>query len=366
MEKCQNNWRNGYRRKSLNNFIKNENMGVKNNNPKNSIIIEGLWGLGKTLIAKRYCEKFDYKFVAEPMHTEEERFEEIKDVDSWYINQHTKRLSYLRDSEKIFLERSILSSFAFLHSLKKRFPDIALIDDLKKIIQKKKVLVVYLRSENKKKLNNLTHFKKYSEVIRGIISNFELRSRYENWYENMLPKKYGITPFILNVFDQDNIRRSVGEIANEINLVLRCNRIAQVNVVCFAKLFKDSKNIKILILKRNEEKGGFWQTITGGVHIGEDLRDAAQREVFEEIGISCDKTELFLTPLAYSFMGDDGYFLKEYVFGCEINDPEKIRISKEHDSVEWVDFNEATGRVAYENNKKAIDAVVKKIGSQAI
>lgn len=364
MEKCQNNRRNVHRGENLNNFIKNEDMEVKINNPKNSIIIEGLWGLGKTSVAKRYCERFGYKLISEPIHTKDEKIEEIKDIDFWYINQHAKRLSYLQDFEKIFLERSIFSSFAFLHSLNKRLPDVALINYLKRIIQEKRVLVVYLRAKNKRKPEDITCFEKYSEAIKGILSNPQLKLHYGNWYENILPKKYGVTPFILDILSQNNTYRTTDEIANEINLVLRCNRVAQVNIVCFTRLPKAPENIKILILKRNKEKGGFWQTITGGVYVGEDLRDTAQRELFEEIGVFCDNTRLFLTPLTYSFMGDDGYFLSEYVFGYEISDPKKIRISDEHDSMKWVYCNEAINRVAYENNKKAISIVVKKIDSQ--
>lgn len=340
-------------------------MGIKINNPKSSIIIEGLWGLGKTSVAKRYCEIFGYKLITEPIHTSSDaKCEEIKDIDFWYINQHVKRMSYLRDFEKMFLERSVFSSFAFLYSLKKQLPDAVLIDYLRRIIQKKNVLVVYLRAKNKKEQKDIAYFEKYSKEITGILSDLQMKSRYENWYENILPKKYGVTPFILDILDQNNAYRSTDKIVNEINLVLRCNRVAQINIVCFTRLSKASKDIKILVLKRNKKRGGFWQTITGGVHVGEGLRDTARRELFEEVGVFCDDAELFLTPLTYSFMGNDGYFLNEYVFGYEISDYKKVRISDEHDSMEWVDFNEAINRVAYENNKKAISVVVKKIDSQ--
>jgi len=160
---------------------------------------------------------------------------------------------------------------------------------------------------------------------------------------------------VITAITKNDFLRSADK--KETDLKLKYNRIAQVNVVCFTKSRKNIDNVQVLVLKRNKKKGGFWQTITGGVHVGEDLRDAAKREVFEEIGLS-DEIYLFPTTLSYSFMGDDGYMLKEYVFGCEISDTSKMKISDEHDSFEWMCPQEAKERVFYDNNKQAIDAVM--------
>ena len=138
----------------------------------------------------------------------------------------------------------------------------------------------------------------------------------------------------------------------------RADRVAQVNVVCFTR--DEKGGIKILTLKRNEQKGGFWQAVTGGVHTGEDYLAAARREAAEETGISDCK--VFETPLSYSFMGDDGYELTEYVFGCEIKDPSLVKLSGEHTAFEWLSPEEAKNRMKYEDNKTAVDAVCKKIG----
>jgi 8-oxo-dGTP pyrophosphatase MutT (NUDIX family) len=333
-------------------------MSIKNNNPENSIIVEGLWNVGKTSIARSYCEKFGYTLLSEPMHTHQDEVPAIKDIDLWYIDQHKKRADLLQDSKKVFSERSILSSFAFLYALDRPLPDKNLINYLRDIIQKNTILIVYIRSEklvvSKKDINS----KVYSEDIQNILENPKASLRYENWYNDILPREYGISPLVVNVTGQEGISRSVTDMANEINLVLKCNRIAQINVVCFARSKSNADDLQILVLKRNQQKGGFWQTITGGVHIGENLYNAAKREVMEEIGLF-DDVSLFPTRLSYSFMGDDGYMLKEYVFGCEVSDPSKIQISEEHDSFEWMHPQKAVDRVAYENNKQAINSVIK-------
>ncbi len=137
----------------------------------------------------------------------------------------------------------------------------------------------------------------------------------------------------------------------------KANRVAQVNVVCFTR--DEKGDIKILVLKRNEKKGGFWQAVTGGVHSGEDYLAAAKREVAEETGIK--DSEVFQTELSYSFTGDDGHELAEYVFGCEIKEPSRVKLSEEHTALEWLSPEEAKNRMKYGDNRRAIDAVCKKI-----
>lgn len=43
--------------------------------------------------------------------------------------------------------------------------------------------------------------------------------------------------------------------------------------------------LQVLLIKRIEQDGGFWQTVTGGLDDGEKLDDAVRREVSEETGI---------------------------------------------------------------------------------
>lgn len=334
-------------------------MSIKNNNPENSIIIEGLWNAGKTSIAQSYCEQFGYTLLLEPMHTYQDEFPIIKDINLWYVEQHKKRADILHNSTNIFAERSLFSSFAFLYALEKPLPDNNLISSLGSIIQKNAILVVYIQIEQSLLLKRDIEYKDYSKDIKNILENPKVRARYEDWYNNILPLEYGISPLVVSATQKEGTCRSVTDMINDIQITLKCNRIAQVNVVCFVKSQTNTDNLQVLVLKRNQQKGGFWQTITGGVHVGENLHDAARREVLEEIGLSGDNVRLFPTTLSYSFMGDDGYMLKEYVFGCEISDSSRIQISYEHDSFEWIHPQEAINRVAWDGNKQAIDFVIK-------
>ncbi|HUX36222.1 MAG TPA: NUDIX domain-containing protein [Candidatus Paceibacterota bacterium] len=329
-------------------------MSIKNPNPVNPIILEGLWGLGKTSLAQAYCGKYGYEFMPEPFHTRDSKAGEIKDLDGWYLEQHKDRQQFFKQSTLV--ERSVLSSFAFRYALEQALPDASYLESLKKDMEKAGALLVYLK-ENVPFATGHNGAGEYSAEIEKILLNEKAQKRYDEWYTDILPRCYGILPFILKV-SADGSRKPVESLADEIHTVLAANRMAQTNVVCFTR---DEKwDIKILTLKRNEQKGGFWQTITGGVHIGEDPLAAASREALEEIGIS--NAEIFWTPLSYFFMGDDGYELSEYVFGCEIKEPSRARLSDEHTAFEWLEPEDAKKRVKYDNNKLAIDAIYKKIG----
>jgi len=335
-------------------------MSIKVPQPDNPIILEGLWGLGKSQLAHAYSHKYNYELVSEPLHTNHPESKVFKDLSDWYVKAHKKQEFYLNKSLPVIMERSILSTFAFLYALKRPVPHHLYISSFQHLIENKKILVVYLKFNEDFSSWEHEDLKRYSDDIQEILTKKEVRARYQEWYEKILPQKYGILPFQLRV-SKRGIRRETNKLINDIYLALACNRIAQINTVCFKKA-SIKEEMQILILKRSINKGNFFQTVTGGIHIGESPLNAAIRETSEELGIPKEAINPFWTPLTYSFMGDDGYELDEYVFGCEINDPSFIHISKEHDSFEWVNIDQAKQMVKFENNKNAINEVYKKIG----
>lgn len=334
-------------------------MAIKLSDPRNPILLEGLWTLGKTAFAQAYCGKYHYTFIPEPFHTHTHKSKEIKNLDAWYLNEHARRQRFLNEGRAVVVERSILSTFAFCYALKKPLPDDSYLFSLRELIQRKSVLVVYLKAEENLLPNKEGILQDYSDEIRRILLDKEAWRRYDKWYTDILPYEYGITPFVLRV-SNNGVRRSMNQMIDDTHLVLACNRVAQVNVVCF---HENTEGIRILVLKRNQKKGGFWQTITGGIHPGEGLLQTAQREVFEETRLGKGKASISEAHISYSFPGNDGYLLDEYVFAADVGDPAKIKISEEHEKFEWLDVGDAEQRVAYENNKTAIRAVYKKISS---
>lgn len=99
-------------------------------------------------------------------------------------------------------------------------------------------------------------------------------------------------------------------------------RIAQVEIIVFKII--DNK-VLFLLLKRNEQKGGFWQPITGGVHEGEDLIQAVSRELEEETGIT-KYLRLIENVHYFEFYANELGMLKEYVFGIQVVPDTNIKL----------------------------------------
>ena len=104
-----------------------------------------------------------------------------------------------------------------------------------------------------------------------------------------------------------------------------------------------------LLLKRIESIGGFWQGVTGAPEKGEELLDAAKRELLEET--SYIPNFVFQTDFSYKILVEEKFNknypegvkeIPEYVFVARINQPDLPSIDpQEHEDWKWCSFNEA-------------------------
>jgi 8-oxo-dGTP pyrophosphatase MutT (NUDIX family) len=152
----------------------------------------------------------------------------------------------------------------------------------------------------------------------------------------------------------------------EINLInkspnLRRNKMKTNNQVEVIVYRVDAReNLQVLILKRNPQKGGFWQPITGNVNADESFEEAALRELLEETGISQPK-KLVNTDYSFSFF-DDGRDQYEEIFGAEVGMDTPIRLSEEHSELAWVSPEDAIANyLKYPGNKEGIRRLIKKL-----
>lgn len=101
-------------------------------------------------------------------------------------------------------------------------------------------------------------------------------------------------------------------------------------------------NRKLLILKRADDdvqKPGIWEVPGGRIDDNEDLILGLMRETKEETGleIRVDK-EISIRH----FTRDDGQKIEMHIFLCKaINDINKMNLSEEHISFEWIDIKNA-------------------------
>ncbi len=129
----------------------------------------------------------------------------------------------------------------------------------------------------------------------------------------------------------------------------------QVQAILFRKI---NGKIEYLLLKTTPEREDFWQPVTGGVEEGETEVEALKREVWEETGVRnvvriVEDVDYFEYPDAHFVNGFD--YIKEYVFGVEVDPNQKIIIDgKEHSQFRWCSFQEAMQLLKWDENKRAL------------
>ena len=101
---------------------------------------------------------------------------------------------------------------------------------------------------------------------------------------------------------------------------------------------------KVLMLKRTEEKSGYWQPVCGGIEAGETLVEAGIREVYEETGIR-EYKELIRLANAYEYNEPKNGIMMQMRDRCLLMLIERnaeIMISEEHVEYRWCCLSEVS------------------------
>lgn len=111
----------------------------------------------------------------------------------------------------------------------------------------------------------------------------------------------------------------------------------KVQVVIFARKASSGKITKVLILRTNKKRGGFWQNVTGSVEHYERFPSAALREFKEETGINPKNIFVLVDlKLEHKFLSRRGYPVKERSYVIVVEE-QKVKIDpKEHQDYEWL------------------------------
>lgn len=141
----------------------------------------------------------------------------------------------------------------------------------------------------------------------------------------------------------------------------------QVQVVVYRR--GSANEIHVLVLRRTEERGGFWQPVTGGVERGEEFAEAAARETQEETGLRNpdglrDLNFVRTLPLdeQYLHLYDPGVTeLGEHAFGFESPTETIVIDHQEHVEYRWVSVEDALKLFKYEGNKEAVRTLARKL-----
>lgn len=117
-----------------------------------------------------------------------------------------------------------------------------------------------------------------------------------------------------------------------------------------------------LLLHRLPSRGDFWQGVTGGVEEGEEVVDAARRELLEETGLvpsAMHKVDyMFSYPVAAQWRhlyADGVEVITEHVFLAQVAGRQTPMLdAREHDAWQWCGFEDALTALRWPGNIEAL------------
>lgn len=126
--------------------------------------------------------------------------------------------------------------------------------------------------------------------------------------------------------------------------------------------YNDENAIKqFLLLKVNQERGLFWQNVTGSVDEGEDFKQAAIREAMEETDLKTENlNQIYQSQLCFNFTDRWEKEVTEQVFFFHCKEKWNVTLDpNEHCEFNWVsEENINQHSVKYETNHLALKAAM--------
>ena len=132
--------------------------------------------------------------------------------------------------------------------------------------------------------------------------------------------------------------------------------------------------IEFLLLQRApaSRSGTIWQTVVGGAKWGEQLIEAARREVYEETGLTRLQG---ITAIGYAFSFDFDRFpehsdyapdvneISNTVFAAEVASAKPVAVSAEHVDYGWFSYQEALTKIHWPEEREALVRLYPMLGA---
>ncbi|MGD8374234.1 MAG: NUDIX domain-containing protein [Candidatus Woesebacteria bacterium] len=133
-------------------------------------------------------------------------------------------------------------------------------------------------------------------------------------------------------------------------------KTGDINVALASVYRRRGDDIEFLIIKRVPHDGAFWQPVTGRIEEGETPKQAAIREVIEEVGIDIHlhvSDELMRSE----WLTEDGRKGIDILHAVEVAAESRVVLSEEHEDYKWLLLEDAMQILKYENNKQSLRVI---------
>jgi 8-oxo-dGTP pyrophosphatase MutT (NUDIX family)/thymidylate kinase len=304
---------------------------MKNQSSK-IIVIEGIWGVGKSTVISNLRNTYPVLFVPEPHHIQSGVKSKIAE---WYRAEHLKRMglakTYCNYGENVIMERSIIASVAFYYAQHCSIPKwfYSYID---KIPSLSNMHIIFLYSNKKTFLSKIPEIEN-KNIVKIVSADKCFYDNYIYFYKEVLPKliKNNIVYMkmskdrSLSIDDNNYIKKLLSNGRHNTR-----KKLKEVKEYCSSAVifYKDkfltiySKNHKQYVLPQGHQEEG------------ESALDVIKREVVEETGFKDFTVISEIKTYSYRFF-NKGVIIHKIItcFLIELNTFKKTKKSLEsHES----------------------------------
>jgi len=121
--------------------------------------------------------------------------------------------------------------------------------------------------------------------------------------------------------------------------------------------YRDKNGEPLFLLLNYSAKGNYWDFPRGHLEKGEELIDAAKREIMEETGLM-DYDMLFRDGfkeiIQWFYFRDGTRRFKSATYFLAETSKIKIKLSEEHMKYKWLPFEDAFKQLKYKNTKQVL------------
>lgn len=239
------------------------------------LLIEGLWGAGKSTLISRIRSEYPVLFIPEP-NFQTSRIK--KNISEWYKVQHQNRLKkalkYVQNGEQVVMERSILSNAAFYYAKRCKFP--SWFNKSKLSLQSVPHLHIILLYSDRQTFKKRVRFIKDRSVRRAIENNERFYDNYIDFY-----KKIGLNVIFVKNHNNSSFNK-IDSIFNKILEKKTRSRYQEQIHHCSSAVITFNKKILILYSQRHKQ----FTLPQGHQKSGESSIETITREIAEETGFT--------------------------------------------------------------------------------